>query len=147
MASSVNGGITWVRADAGLPDVPVTKLAVDPGDATGNTVYAATWLGVYRTTNGGTSWSIFGSGLPQGRVTDIWVSPDSSVVRASTWGRGIWELASTGGKSLDLNGDGVVDLRDLLTLTKYFGLANATCDLYSDGTVDDVDLTLLLLGL
>lgn len=147
VASSVNGGITWVRADAGLPDVPVTKLAVDPGDATGNTVYAATWLGVYRTTNGGTSWSIFGSGLPQGRVTDIWVSPDSSVVRASTWGRGIWELASTGGKSLDLNGDGVVDLRDLLTLTKYFGLANATCDLYSDGTVDDVDLTLLLLGL
>ena len=95
VAASINGGSTWNRADSGLPDVPVTKLAVDPGDATGNTVYAATWIGVYRTTNGGTSWSLFGTGLPQGRVTDIWVAPDSSVIRVATWGRGIWELAGT----------------------------------------------------
>jgi len=95
VAASINGGNTWNRADSGLPDVPVTKLAVDPGDATGNTVYAATWIGVYRTTNGGTSWSLFGTGLPQGRVTDIWVAPDSSVIRVATWGRGIWELAGT----------------------------------------------------
>ena len=93
VAKSANAGSTWSRADTGLPDVPVTKLAVDPGDATGNTVYAATWLGVYRTTNGGTSWSVFGSGLPQGRATDIWVAPDSSSIRVSTWGRGVWEIA------------------------------------------------------
>ena len=92
VASSSNGGGTWVKADSGLPRVPVTKLAVDLGDATGNTVYAATWLGVYRTTNGGSSWALFGTGLPQCRVTDIWVAPDSSVVRVSTWGRGVWEL-------------------------------------------------------
>lgn len=95
VAKSSNGGTTWLRADTGLPDVPVTKLAVDPGDATGNTVYAATWLGVYRTTNGGTSWSVFGTGLPQGRATDIWVAPDSSTVRVATWGRGVWGLQTT----------------------------------------------------
>ncbi len=93
VAKSTNGGSTWARADALLPDVPVTKLVVDPGDATGNTVYAATWLGVYRTTNGGTSWSVFGTGLPQGRATDIWIAPDSSSIRVSTWGRGVWEIA------------------------------------------------------
>ncbi len=95
VAKSANGGSTWSRADAGLPDVPVTKLAVDLGDGTGNTVYAATWLGVYRTSNGGTSWAPFGTGLPQGRVTDIWVAPDSSSIRVSTWGRGVWEMANT----------------------------------------------------
>ncbi|MEI6592594.1 MAG: proprotein convertase P-domain-containing protein [Holophagaceae bacterium] len=93
VAKSANGGTTWTRADALLPDVPVTKLVVDPGDATGNTVYAATWLGVYRTTNGGTSWSVFGTGLPQGRATDIWIAPDSTSIRVSTWGRGVWEIA------------------------------------------------------
>ena len=93
VAKSTNGGSTWSRADSGLPDVPVTKLAVDPGDTTGNTVYAATWLGVYRTTNGGTSWSVFGTGLPQGRATDLWVAPDSSCIRVATWGRGVWELS------------------------------------------------------
>ncbi|MDP1831211.1 MAG: proprotein convertase P-domain-containing protein [Geothrix sp.] len=94
VAKSANGGGTWTAAATGLPDVPVTKLAVDPGDGTGNTVYAATWLGVYRTTNGGASWSVFGTGLPQGRATDIWVAPDSSSIRVSTWGRGVWEMAN-----------------------------------------------------
>lgn len=94
VARSSDGGSTWSAAAGNLPDVPVTKLAVDVGDGTGNTVYAATWLGVYRTTNGGASWSLFGTGLPQGRATDLWVAPDSSSVRVSTWGRGVWELVS-----------------------------------------------------
>ncbi len=94
VAKSANGGTTWTAAATGLPDVPVTKLAVDLGDGTGNTVYAATWLGVYRTTNGGAIWSVFGTGLPQGRASDIWVAPDSSSIRVSTWGRGVWEMVN-----------------------------------------------------
>ncbi len=93
VAKSANGGSSWAAAGTGLPDVPVTKLAVDPGDTSGNTVYAATWLGVYRTINGGTSWSVFGTGLPQGRATDIWVAPDGTSIRVATWGRGVWEIA------------------------------------------------------
>lgn len=87
-----SGSPTFTNVSTGLPDVPVSKVVVDPGDATGDTVYAATWLGVYRTTNGGTSWSRFGAGLPQGRVTDLYIAPDSSFLRVSTWGRGVWEL-------------------------------------------------------
>jgi subtilisin-like proprotein convertase family protein len=94
VAKSTNGGGNWTNASGNLPDVPVTKLAVDPGDGTGNTVYAATWLGVYRTTDGGTTWSVFGSNLPQGRATDIWVAPDSSSIRVATWGRGVWEMVN-----------------------------------------------------
>lgn len=92
VAKSVNGGVTWTRKDAGLPDVPVNKIVADPGDATGNTAYAATWIGVYRTTDGGTSWSLFGTGLPQAQVSDIFVAPDSSFIRVSTWGRGVWDM-------------------------------------------------------
>ena len=95
VAKSTNGGSSWTAAATGLPDIPVTKVAVDPGDGTGNTVYAATWLGLYRTTDGGASWSVFGSGLPQGRVTDVWVAPDSSSIRVSTWGRGVWEMTNS----------------------------------------------------
>ena len=94
VAKSTDGGTTWARFDGGLPDLPVTKIAVDPGDGTGNTAYAATWLGVYRTTDGGTSWAAFGTGLPQVRVTDIYVAPDSSFLRISTWGRGVWEVVN-----------------------------------------------------
>lgn len=98
VVKSLDGGNTWAAAGTsaeGLPALPITKLVVDPGDGAGNTVYAATWLGVYRTTNGGSSWSLFGTGLPQVRVTDIYLAPNSSYIRVSTWGRGVWEIANS----------------------------------------------------
>lgn len=94
VAKSTDGGATWTRSDAGLPDVPVTKIAMDMGDGTSQTAYAATWLGVYRTTDGGANWTRFGTGLPQGRVSDIYVAPDSSFIRIATWGRGVWEMVN-----------------------------------------------------
>lgn len=51
------------------------------------------------------------------------------------------------GIPLDLNGDGATDLRDLLFFAKYYGTANATCDLNNSGLVDDTDLNILLAGL
>lgn len=95
VAKSLNGGASWTSAASGLPDVPVAKLAVDPGDATGDTVYAATWLGLYRTTNGGTSWAPYGTGQPQGFVSDIYVAPDSSFMRIAFYGRGVYEMVGS----------------------------------------------------
>lgn len=90
---STNFGQTWTTIDGnGLPaGVPVNTLENDPNNRT--TLYAGTHLGVYRSTDGGTSWVRFGSNMPLVNVTDIYVSPDSSLVRASTFGRGFWELA------------------------------------------------------
>jgi hypothetical protein len=47
-------------------------------------------------------------------------------------------------KSLDLNGDGVVDLRDLLLLAGEYGSAGTVADLDLDGIVDEVDLAILM---
>jgi hypothetical protein len=90
VAKSTDGGVTFVRADAGLPDVPVNRVLVSPTDP--NTVYAATFLGVYRSTNGGTSWSRFGAGLPFVEVRDMYTPPVSSFLRIATYGRGTWEI-------------------------------------------------------
>ena len=77
----------------GLPDVPVTRVYIDPRDAERQTVYAATHVGVYRTINGGQSWEPFSNGLPTVRVNDIYMPPDGSFMRIATYGRGIWELS------------------------------------------------------
>jgi len=69
------------------------------------------------------------------------------VTATSTWAGTTPGTATVIVKSLDLNGDGVVDGRDLLFFAKYYGTANATCDLNGDGLVDDGDLALLLAGL
>lgn len=90
VAKSTDGGLTFTNVSTGLPDVPISRLAVSPLDK--NTVYAATFLGVYRTTNGGASWSRFGAGLPFVEVDDIYIAPDASFLRIASFGRGVWEI-------------------------------------------------------
>lgn len=87
---STDGGNTWAPATSGLPNVPVTKLLVSPKDP--NTVYAATWIGVYRTTNGGATWTRNGASLPYAVISDLYMPPDGSFLRASSYGRGVWEI-------------------------------------------------------
>lgn len=89
---SNRGGVTrsWSAAQNGLPDVPVSKLFASPHDPM--TIFAATDLGVYRTTDGGDHWSLFGAHLPQVRVTDLYIPPNGSFLRIGTYGRGVWEI-------------------------------------------------------
>ena len=84
---------TFTAMQNGLPDLPVTRVYFDPRDASRNTIYAATHVGIYRTTDGGANWAPFGNGLPTVRVNDIYMPPDGSFIRLATYGRGIWELA------------------------------------------------------
>ncbi len=97
-ASIVNPGDPWSTAtyavkQSGLPDLPVTRVYFDPRDPSRNTIYAATHVGIYRTTDGGASWAPFGNGLPTVRVNDIYMPPDGGFIRLATYGRGVWELS------------------------------------------------------
>lgn len=64
---STNGGATWARAAAGLPDTFVSLLAIDP--VTTSNLYAAAGFGIagagiFKSTNGGESWTALSTGLP-----------------------------------------------------------------------------------
>ena len=58
-------GATFTPMQEGLPDVPVTRVYIDPRDASRQTLLAATHVGVYRTTDGGLV-----MGVVQQRVAD-----------------------------------------------------------------------------
>jgi photosystem II stability/assembly factor-like uncharacterized protein len=90
VAKSSDGGVSFTRADTGLPNVPIVRLLVSPLNK--NTIYAATFLGVYRTTDGGASWARFGANLPMVEVDDLYMPPDGSFLRIATFGRGVWEI-------------------------------------------------------
>jgi hypothetical protein len=93
VVKSTDAGQTWHAADGGLPQVPIDKILTDPTDTSGNTVYVANVIGVYRTTDGGTSWTRFGNGLPFAEFSDLYIPADGSFLRAASYGRGVWEIA------------------------------------------------------
>jgi hypothetical protein len=79
-----------------LPNTPVDDLVLDPDDATHNTLYAATDIGVFVTTDGGGTWSVLGTGLPNVAVLSLVLHEPSRTLRAATHGLSVWDLALPG---------------------------------------------------
>jgi photosystem II stability/assembly factor-like uncharacterized protein len=95
---TADGGATWQDVSAGLPDVPVNALLIDPDSvSTGSArvLYAATDVGVFRATMGGTpSWAPFGTGMPPVIVNDLAYNETTRQLLAATYGRGIYAISS-----------------------------------------------------
>jgi photosystem II stability/assembly factor-like uncharacterized protein len=95
---TTDAGRTWQDVTAGLPDVPVNTLLVDPdsvGSSTPRVLYAGTDIGVYRLTfDSGGAWEPFGSGLPAVVVNRLAYNRTTRQLLAATYGRGIWAISS-----------------------------------------------------
>lgn len=87
---SNNGGLTWVDASNGLPDIPVNAIAFDP--VFPNQVWAGTDIGMYLSTNGGATWIPYNQGIPNVAIFDIKANRNTHTVLACTHGRGAFRL-------------------------------------------------------
>src|SRR5205823_5231310 len=63
---SDDGGVNWQNTSAGLPDIAINAIAIDPVNP--NTIFVAADVGVYRSVNAGLAWSSFNNGLPNALV-------------------------------------------------------------------------------
>lgn len=89
LMKSVDGGMTWSHADAGLPQQVIYSLAIDP--VSSSSLYAATYSGLFKSTDGGGSWLPAGAGLPPGAVGTVAISPrDQTTVYAGIQGVGVF---------------------------------------------------------
>ncbi|MFT3917490.1 MAG: hypothetical protein QM704_26420 [Anaeromyxobacteraceae bacterium] len=129
---TTDGGATWTAFHGNgtgfdLPNVGIYVVRYDYSDPTDQTIYAGTELGLYRTTDGGLTWARVGVGLPLVRVTDVAISRSGGVVRASTFGRGMWELqvksepSATAGTG-DFDANGLVNPFDVMALASRLGV-------------------------
>jgi hypothetical protein len=108
---TTTAGASWKdftgSGGSALPDSPANALAVD---AQGSTLYVGTDVGVFSTSLASPSWTEVGptSGagiLPNVAVTALRIYTSAGVkrLRASTYGRGIWEISLLSGPDFALS--------------------------------------------
>ena len=86
---SGNYGTSWSDVSTGLPATPVIKLLYIPGSD--DDIFAATDVGVYRWSKARQQWECFNNNMPKTIVTGLEFLACSGKIRASTFGRGVWE--------------------------------------------------------
>ena len=91
---TTNGGASWLDISGGLPNTPVNSLVVIPGAP--GTLFVGTDVGVFYTINSGSSWTSLVNGLPRVAVLGLTFHSPSRTLRASTHGRGAWDIDVAG---------------------------------------------------
>jgi hypothetical protein len=96
-------GTTWTIAmPVTVVDVPAHAVVVDPDHP--NDVYVGTDVGVWKGTKTGPTtwtWALFSPGLPESAVVDLALQRQARLLRASTHGRGVWEIELDAAAGLD----------------------------------------------
>jgi len=92
---TTNGGSSWTNISAGLPQLPVNCVIQNTLNTGEEELYAGTDVGVY-VKIGSDDWTSFIDGLPNVVVNELDIyydetTPANSLIRAATFGRGLWE--------------------------------------------------------
>jgi hypothetical protein len=88
-------GMNWTAAmPQATLDVPMHAVVVDPANPTN--VYVGTDVGCFHGVRSGatswTPWQPFSFGLPEAAIVDMKLHAPTRLLRASTHGRGVWEV-------------------------------------------------------
>lgn len=83
-------GSSWTATDAGLPEVPVNDLVIDPERP--DRLFLATDAGVFLSEDAGLSWYLFGEDMPKVVVTDLDYHAPTRTLVAATYGRSMYRI-------------------------------------------------------
>jgi len=89
-----NQGATWQNITYNLGNMPVRSVVIDYTDA--STIYLGTEIGVYKKKMLANTWSLHNPNLPNTAIMEMEIMRGTNTLRASTWGRGLWEYTVDG---------------------------------------------------
>ncbi|MFN8396317.1 MAG: GEVED domain-containing protein [Bacteroidia bacterium] len=92
--ASTNGGSNWTNLSGNLPNLPANALAWVEGSPA--KMILGMDVGVYYADAGSNAWTLYADSLPALVVNDLEVLNGAGLIRAGTWGRGLWEAPIPG---------------------------------------------------
>lgn len=87
--TSTDGGVSWTNISGTLPNIPCNTIVEQPNS--NGELYLGTDLGVYYKNSTMSDWTQFQAGLPNVIVTELEIVNSLNVIRAATFGRGVWQ--------------------------------------------------------
>lgn len=82
-------GSSWTNITANLGDMPIRTVVIDHTPEAN--IYVGAEIGVFTKPMNGTNWTLYNPNLPNATVRDLEIQYGTNILRASTWGRGLWE--------------------------------------------------------
>lgn len=138
---SMNGGQTWQNITLNLPNVSVNCIETERSAENG--LFIGTDLGVYFTDKTMSQWEVYGDSLPNVAVTELEVTPAFARLRASTYGRGIWEIPV---QNTIINTDPYIGLEPgeatEITLNLFPNPTSESVTLYSDQVLPAAEISI-----
>jgi hypothetical protein len=113
---SSDGGANWSDYSSGLPDLPVNKIIYEKNS--NDMIYAGTEVGIYYRGANMSSWQKFGD-LPDVIVNDLDINYIAGIIRAGTFGRGVWESYLACPQDLSFNESGTYTQNKYLEAQDY----------------------------
>jgi len=91
---SHNRGNTWSNITNNLNNMPLRTVVIDHTDK--KHIYVGGEIGVYYMEMGGSTWKLLGDDLPNVTVKDLEIQYGSNIIKAASWGRGLWQHSLPG---------------------------------------------------
>ncbi|MCF8331876.1 MAG: T9SS type A sorting domain-containing protein [Bacteroidales bacterium] len=86
---SEDAGDNWTNISGNLPNIPANTIAYEKNTPDG--LYIGTDAGVYYRDSTMSNWIVYSNGLPNVIVNELEINYNHDVIRAATYGRGLWE--------------------------------------------------------
>lgn len=87
---SNDAGTSWVNISNGLPNIPANCITSIPGTGN-NLIFVGMDAGVYYRSDNSNGWQPYFYSLPLAPISDFEYFEPTKKLRASTYGRGVWE--------------------------------------------------------
>lgn len=94
VAFSSNGGTSWTNVSGTLPNLPCNVVKFESTSAIPNALYVGMDIGVYYQDDALGDFIPFMINLPNVIVNDLELNEASGMIRAGSYGRGVWESGS-----------------------------------------------------
>ena len=87
-------GLSWQNITYNLGNMPIRSVVIDHTE--NSTIYVGAEIGIYKKGMADNNWELFNQNLPNTTVMELEVVYGSNSLRATTWGRGLWEHSLSG---------------------------------------------------